>query len=123
MKGLDRLDAFRLAQELAVEVYQASRRRPLSRHPILADQIARAAVSIPANIAEGYALGTKGQFVRGLRIAFGSTAELRVHLRIARQVGALAADRPSVRLAETVERMIALEVGLLKHYGAKVGRR
>jgi len=46
----------------------------------------RAAVSIPSNIAEGHERGTTKEFVRYLRIASGSTAELRTQLYIARKI-------------------------------------
>ena len=41
----------------------------------LFDQLKRAAISVEANIVEGYALGTPALFKRHLRIAFGSAAE------------------------------------------------
>src|SRR2546422_7737778 len=57
--------------------YRLTLEPPLSRHYSLSDQIRRAAPSIPANIAEGYGLATRPQFVRCLRIALGSANELR----------------------------------------------
>lgn len=49
----------------------------------LLDQIKRAAVSVEANIVEGYALGTTAQFKRHLRIALASAAEAETLLRLA----------------------------------------
>jgi four helix bundle protein len=121
MRALEQLDAFRLARDLAVDAYRLTRRRPLSSHPGLADQIGRAAISIPANIAEGYALGTQRQFVRGLRIAFASAAELSTHFWIAIRVQALLAQGQGARTAAELERVTSLLVGLLKRYGAQVG--
>jgi four helix bundle protein len=88
MRSLENLDVYRLARELAVDVYRMTRDRPLSAHLLLANQIGRAVISIPANIAEGYVLGTRAQFVRGVRIAFGSAAELDTHLWVARRAEA-----------------------------------
>jgi four helix bundle protein len=88
-------------------------RKPLLRHFGLADQIRRAAASIPANIVEGYALGTQRQLVRCLRIAFGSTCELAWHIELAGNMELLsAADRQ--RLDQDIELLIKLLVGLLK---------
>jgi four helix bundle protein len=88
-------------------------RQPLSRHFGIADQIRRAAVSIPANIAEGYALGTTRQLMRCLRIAHGSAAELLCHLRIARDLGLGAAGETEAALT-LCDRVIALLIGTLR---------
>jgi four helix bundle protein len=48
----------------------------------LFDQLRRAAVSVEANIVEGYALGSTPQFKRHLRIALGSAAEAECLVRI-----------------------------------------
>src|SRR5207249_12295822 len=50
----------------------------------LSDQIRRASASIPANIAEGYAMGTTPQFIKFLRIALGSATELATHSSLRR---------------------------------------
>jgi len=120
MRSLEHLDAYRLARDLSVEIYRLTRSHPLARHRGLADQISRAAISIPANIAEGYALGTRRQFLRGVRIAFGSATELRTHVWIAERVGALPA-RAATDLDARLDRISAMLVGLLKRYGAQVG--
>ncbi|HPB29405.1 MAG TPA: four helix bundle protein, partial [Acidobacteriota bacterium] len=56
------------------------------------DQMRRAAVSIAANIAEGYDRGSDKNFVRFLFVAKGSLSELRTHLAIATEVGYIADD-------------------------------
>src|SRR5256886_11593174 len=76
MKQLASLEAWNCANALARSAYRLTLRKPLSGHFGLSDQIRRAAVSVPANMVEGYALGTTLQFIRCLRVAFGSAAEL-----------------------------------------------
>ena len=86
VRKLDSLKAWVVGRTLAVAAYRLTLDPPLRRQFALADQIRRSAGSIPANIAEGYALGTTAQFVRFLRIALGSTAELRVHLDLVQEL-------------------------------------
>jgi four helix bundle protein len=82
----------------------------------IADQIIRASTSVPANIAEGYALGTRPQLVRTLRLALGSNEELRTHLEVVRRWCKDVAVSPD--LPDHAERTTRLVVGLLKRYGA-----
>lgn len=95
---------------------------PLSKHFALSDQIRRAAISIPANIAEGYALGTTVQFIRCLRISLGSAAELRSHLDITKRMGLTDASHIDSAIALTI-RVIAILVGLLRKLDRQLGSR
>jgi four helix bundle protein len=70
-----KLDAFRLADDLAVLVYEDT--RSLGRpDEDLRRQLRRAALSVPANIAEGCARRSKADYVRFLDIALGSASEV-----------------------------------------------
>jgi len=53
------------------------------------NQLQRAAVSIPANIAEGRSRKHTREFLQHLSIAYGSLAELETHVEIARRLGYL----------------------------------
>ena len=86
---------------------------PLSRHFSLADQIRRAAPSVAANIAEGYGLATKPQFVRCLRIALGSATELRTFLELIEELK-LSSPKPVAELREKCDRLIGLIIGLIR---------
>jgi len=74
---------------LAEDCYRATTEFP--RHEIygMTAQIRRAAVSIPANIAEGYGRDQTGSFIQFLRIAQGSTRELETHLILSGRIGLL----------------------------------
>src|SRR5439155_614441 len=58
MRNLESFDAWKLGQDLATLAYQLTLSPKLDRHFALKDQVRRAALSIPGNIAEGYAWGT-----------------------------------------------------------------
>src|SRR5438445_534001 len=73
----------------------------------------RAALSVPANIAEGYSFGTTPQFLRGLKIALGSNAELYSHLTVLARLDLLATD--DVRtVIDLCNRVIAMIIGLIR---------
>jgi four helix bundle protein len=75
------------AKEIAVRIYKLGKKDSFSRDFSLKDQIQRAAVSIPANIAEGDELGTDKQSIKHFFIAKGSSAELQTLLIIANEIG------------------------------------
>ncbi len=79
-KGFRKLLVWQRAHQLALLIYKLTASFPKSELFCLVSQIRRAVVSVPANIAEGYAAGGKGQFARFLNIAQGSLAEVEYYL-------------------------------------------
>jgi four helix bundle protein len=71
-KGFRTLAVRRKAYELALAVYKIPRRFPREETYGLSSQFQRAAVSIPANIAEGYERKGKKEYVQFLHVAKGS---------------------------------------------------
>ena len=80
------LIAWQKGMDLVVEIYAATKKRAFSRDFALSDQIHRAAISVPANIAEGFDRATRAEFHRFLSIAKASCAELITHLHLARRL-------------------------------------
>lgn len=74
------LRAWQLGTEVAEEVYTITENFPKRFHYSLANQIERAATSIPSNIAEGYCQRTRKDRIQFYFIARGSLAELETQL-------------------------------------------
>ena len=82
-----KLDVWKLAIELVLDVYGVIKTFPMGEKYNLTDQLRRAVVSIPSNIAEGAARNTKKEFANFLYIAQGSLSELDTQLEIAFKLG------------------------------------
>lgn len=80
------LVAWQRAMDLVTAVYGPTDAFPMRELYSLTDQIRRAAVSIPNNIAEGQAHFNRGEFLHYLRHSRGSLAELETQLLIARRL-------------------------------------
>lgn len=78
--------------KLAKVIYKLAERFPKQETYALADQIRRAAVSVPSNIAEGQARKSPGDFRRFLHFALGSLAEVDTQLVLAQEFGYLKPD-------------------------------
>ena len=77
------LKVWKRAMDLVIESYRIVKFFPKQELYGLTNQLQRAAVSIPANIAEGHARNYTKEFLRHLSIAKGSLAELETHIQIA----------------------------------------
>jgi four helix bundle protein len=77
------LDAWKVAMNLVEEVYRATGTFPKSELYGLTSQVRRAAVSIPANVAEGKCRPTTGAYAYHVGIALGSQGELETCIEIA----------------------------------------
>lgn len=82
IKGYKKLVVWQKSIQLAVDVYGVVQSFPKSEMYVLSDQMRRAAVSIPSNIAEGYERQSTAEYIRFLTIARGSKAELETQLMI-----------------------------------------
>jgi four helix bundle protein len=78
--------------ELVIETYKATDVFPAKEMYSLTDQIRRAAISIPSNIADGAGRQTKKEFINYLHMAQGSLSELDTQIEIARRLGYVAEE-------------------------------
>jgi len=110
------LKVWRTGISLVGEVYRLTRRFPRDERYGLTSQIRRAAVSIPANIAEGHGRLHRGDYLRSLSVAIGSVMELETELLLAQQLGYATAEeaRRASDWAGEVSRMLAAIVRALR---------
>lgn len=87
MHDFTRLAVWQRAQKLAAAVITRARTFPSEHRADLARQLRRSAASVPANIAEGAARGTRREFAHYLAIAAGSASETQSHLHLAYLTG------------------------------------
>lgn len=83
------LDVWKEGMNLSVATYRLSSRLPNTEQFGLISQMRRAAVSIPANIAEGYHRQSDNELRQFLHIARGSLAELETYLHLCGELGYL----------------------------------
>ena len=115
------LEVWQKAVTLVTEVYQVTRTFPREEIYGLTSQLRRAAVSIPANIAEGWGRNTTRDYIQFLRVARGSLLELETHLVIA---GNLELIDPSAqeRLDQRTQEINRMLNGLIKSVQASARR-
>ena len=94
--------------DVAEAIYAAVRQMPKQEEYRLTAQMVRAAVSAPANIAEGHARGTRKEYAHFVSISRGSAAELETLLLLALRAKHLPADlvQPILSDVESVARML-----------------
>ena len=114
-QSYEELEVWQKALALSVRLYETMRD---CRDFGFKDQVCRASVSIPSNIAEGMERDSIKECIHFLHIAKGSCAELRTQLLIASRIGYIGeADCKALEHdAETVSRMLP---GLVKSLKAK----
>lgn len=83
------LQVWQKAMQCTVELYALVKRLPIDERYGLSDQMRRAALSIPSNIAEGAERNSTKEFVRFIYVAQGSRAELETQLLLCERVGYL----------------------------------
>ncbi|MDQ6652407.1 MAG: four helix bundle protein [Acidobacteriota bacterium] len=86
MRPHEKLDVWKRSMDLVVRIYKATEVFPTHERYGLTSQIRRAAVSIPANIAEGAARQSSKEFAHFLSNAQGSASELETELLIAQKL-------------------------------------
>ncbi|MCB1217987.1 four helix bundle protein [bacterium] len=110
--------------QLAEEIYRMTERFPKSEIYGMTSQLRRSAVSIPANIAEGYGRFSQKDYARFIGIALGSCTELETLLLLSVKVGITSASNAdkSLTLARECKRMLRA-IRFKLHANLQAGRQ
>ena len=119
MSDFKRLHGWQKAHALSLSVHRVSTRIRGSQYASLRSQIFRAAMSIPANIAEGRRQRSENEFGRFLGYALNSSSELEYHLIVARDTKVI----PETEFVSLISQTITVRkmlYGLLKRLSIPV---
>ena len=103
VKSYQDLIVWQKAMDLVQMVYETTKQFPKDELYALTNQLRRAAVSIPSNIAEGHARQSTAEFRNFLSIARGSLAEVETQLRIATRLNYMTQEQLNPILSLSVE--------------------
>lgn len=111
------LIAWQRAVEMTLAVYKLTAAFPTSERFGLTDQLRRAAVSVPSNIAEGYGRLTRGEYLQFLGHARGSACEVETQLVIAASLGFGSAQNRAAaeKLCTDVSRLLGALIRSLRN--------
>jgi four helix bundle protein len=119
MRPHEKLEAWSQAIDFVIDVYKSTESFPKEEKFGLTSQIRRAAVSVPANIAEGAGRQSDKEFVHFLSNAQGSASELETELVIAYRLGFLN-ETTFAHLNDSLNRIGRLITGLSQHLKRRI---
>ena len=109
-----KVDAYHIAKEYVIFVYSLLKKFPQYENYALCDQVRRAAISIPSNLAEGLGRMAIKERIHFIEIAFGSLAEVSCQLDISESLGYISAEE--LQEAETKAEHLSKVMSGLKNY-------
>ena len=116
MRNYSKIEAWRLADDLTVAIYEKTKAFPREELYGLTSQIRRASYSVPANIVEGSSRESKRDYLHFLHIARASLSESQYFIHLAHRLGYLG-DTDKARLQEMSREAFACLHGLIKAVG------
>ena len=116
MKSYKELEVWKQSVDLTTELYKLTSRFPDTERYGLTSQIRRAAVSVAANVAEGWGRWSTREYIQFLTVARGSLMELETHLIIACNLHFLNADELATvsKPVQDIEKMLNRLITLLR---------
>src|SRR4029434_6873275 len=113
MRDYTKINAWKLADELTVAIYERTRSFPKEEIYGLPSQLRRAAYSVPANISEGPARNTQRDYLHFLYIARGSLTEVQYFIHLSHRLNYLSASQHE-QVANQIKQALACLHGLIQ---------
>ena len=114
-----KLDAYKIAKEFTIYVYSLVKKFPSFEQYALCDQLRRAAVSVPSNIAEGMGRMAIKERVHFLEISYASMTEVLCQLDISESLGYITPEELKT-VEEISDRLARVMSGLRKSLSNKI---
>lgn len=111
-KTFEDMFVWQKSHQFVMEIYKLTASFPRAETYGLVSQMRRAAVSIPANIAEGYAKRGLADKARMMNISQGSLSEMRYYLILTRDLGFI--SDPPFALLEEISKMLTAYISTLR---------
>src|SRR5213596_4151136 len=122
VRGYRDLIVWQDSMDLVVAIYRITATFPKDERFSLVDQLRRAAVSVPSNIAEGHGRSRTGDYLRFLSVAVGSLMEIETQVQIATRLGYIPEEQQTGLLESSavLARMLA---GLIRALRRRLAQR
>jgi four helix bundle protein len=121
MRDYTKIEAWKLADDLTVAIYERTRSFPKDEMYGLTSQLRRASYSVPANIVEGSSRESKKDYLHFLYIARGSLSEAQYFVHLARRLEYLSSEEADTLHRET-KLVFACLHGLIKAVEKEAGK-
>lgn len=113
-----KLDVYAFSKKVVAEVYRLTKLFPASEQYGLTNQLQRASISVPSNIAEGMGRFSKKERIHFLEISYGSLMEIMCQLEIAEMLGYISQEQLNA-MEQLISRTIRMLIGLKKNIEEK----
>jgi four helix bundle protein len=121
MRDYTKIEAWKLADDLTVTVYERTRSFPKEEVYGLTSQLRRASYSVPANIVEGSSRESQKDYLHFLYIARGSLSETQYFIHLAGRLGYLSSEEV-VKLQEQTKLTFGCLHGLIRAVEKEAGK-
>jgi len=121
MRNYAKIEAWKLADNLTVAVYERTRSFPKEEIYGLTSQLRRASYSVPANIVEGSSRESKKDYLHFLYISRGSLSETQYFIHLSQRLGYLSAQEADFLIGQTKQTFACLH-GLIKAVEKETGK-